>query len=55
MSAERGNKNSNVVFLAIFWSLGAIPKVVGAILWAFGAIPWSLGAIPRSLGAIPEH
>ena len=46
MSAEKGNRNSDVVFLAIPWSLGAISKVVGAIPWAFGAIPWALGAIP---------
>ena len=45
MSVERG-KNSNVVFLAIPWSLDATPKVVVAIPWAFGAIPWALGAIP---------
>ena len=61
MSAERGNKDSNVVFLAIPWSLGAFPKVVGAIPWALGsisqaleAIPWAFGAILCVLGAIPR-
>ena len=54
MSAERGNKDSNVVFLAIPWSLGAFPKVVGAIRRACRAIPWVLGAIPWGLGAISQ-
>ena len=52
MSADRGHENFNVVFLAILWSLGAIPWALGAIPWALEAISWALRTIPCVLGAI---